>query len=160
MEYPILISGQRTGSLSVEQQGLFTVFEAQCAPYEGILRLSVYGGGREGYLGVMQPWSEGLYLRRKLSRKELEGFPAEPEYAAEAGLALPSAEKKHEHRDILRNDAPSDENDVIWLKACDGSLRRREGDGFILALPARLRRIPRGAVLKYIEGQPYLLFRY
>lgn len=86
MEHPIIIDGNAAGSLTVTEDGLFTIFEATLPGYGELLRLSVYGGGREGYLGVMQPWSGGLYLRRRLSRSELHRMPEVIEYAAPAGL--------------------------------------------------------------------------
>lgn len=86
MEHPIIIDGNAAGSLTVTEDGLFTVFEATLPGCGELLRLSVYGGGREGYLGVMQPWSGGLYLRRRLSRSELRRIPEVIEYAAPAGL--------------------------------------------------------------------------
>lgn len=90
MEHPIIIDGNAAGSLTVTEDGLFTVFEATLPGYGELLRLSVYGGGREGYLGVMQPWSGGLYLRRRLSRSELRRMPEVIEYAAPAGLCTPA----------------------------------------------------------------------
>lgn len=90
MEHPIIIDGNAAGSLTVTEDGLFTVFEATLPGYGELLRLSVYGGGREGYLGVMQPWSGGLYLRRRLSRSELRRMPETIEYAAPAGLCTPA----------------------------------------------------------------------
>lgn len=86
MEHPIIIDGNAAGNLTVTEDGLFTVFEATLPGCGELLRLSVYGGGREGYLGVMQPWSGGLYLRRRLSRSELRRMPEVIEYAAPAGL--------------------------------------------------------------------------
>ena len=38
----------------------------------------------------MQPWSGGLYLRRRLSRSELRRIPEVIEYAAPAGLCTPA----------------------------------------------------------------------
>lgn len=90
MEHPIIIDGNAAGSLTVTEDGLFTVFEATLPGCGELLRLSVYGGGREGYLGVMQPWSGGLYLRRRLSRSELRRMPEVIEYAAPAGLCTPA----------------------------------------------------------------------
>lgn len=90
MEHPIIIDGNAAGSLTVTEDGLFTVFEATLPGYGELLRLSVYGSGREGYLGVMQPWSGGLYLRRRLSRSELRRMPEVIEYAAPAGLCTPA----------------------------------------------------------------------
>ena len=87
MEYPIIIDGAEAGTLNVTVEGLFTVFEANVRAHEGLVRLSVYGSGQEGYLGVMQPWSGGLYLRRRLSRRECAALPQEIEYAGLAGAA-------------------------------------------------------------------------
>ena len=46
---------------------------------------NVYGGGKEGYLGVMTPENGVLTLHRRLTRAALAAFPAEIELAAEAG---------------------------------------------------------------------------
>ena len=53
--YPIMIDGEHAGTLTVARRGLLTEFTARCADPGRLLRLSVYGGGREGYLGVMAP---------------------------------------------------------------------------------------------------------
>lgn len=87
MEYPVMMGGAAAGTLNVTTEGLFTVFEASVPGREGLVRLSVYGGGREGYLGVMQPWSGGLYLRRRLTRRECAALPETIEYAAPSGKA-------------------------------------------------------------------------
>lgn len=118
MEHPIIIDGNAAGSLTVTEDGLFTVFEATLPGYGELLRLSAYGGGREGYLGVMQPWSGGLYLRRRLSRSELRRMPETIEYAAPAGLCTPAeggraaegntdgASAKAEAESVQLSDAP------------------------------------------------------
>ena len=49
MEYPLMLEGKRAGTVAVRREGLFTVFEAQCSVQRELLRLSVYGQGREGY---------------------------------------------------------------------------------------------------------------
>lgn len=83
--YPVILSGKKCGELTVERQGLFTVFSARCADPGGLVRLSVYGPGGEGYLGVMEPQNGELRLYRRLSRAGAEAFPDSVEYAAEAG---------------------------------------------------------------------------
>ena len=85
MDYPLIIDGIDAGTLSVSEEGLYTCFEARAGERDGLVRLWVCGGGECAYLGVMQPWSGGLYLRRRLSRSELKGFPAQIEYAADQG---------------------------------------------------------------------------
>ena len=87
-KYPLLIDGRESGELRVTRRGALTLFEAEAEDGGGILRLSVYGGGREGYLGVMSPSGEGrVALRRQLSRAALRDFPEQIEYAAPAGAA-------------------------------------------------------------------------
>ena len=53
--YPITIDGEDAGTLRVEQRGARTVFTAECGMSPELLRISVYGGGKEGYLGVLAP---------------------------------------------------------------------------------------------------------
>ena len=76
MDYPLIIDGIDAGTLSVSEEGLYTCFEARAGERDGLVRLWVCGGGECAYLGVMQPWSGGLYLRRRLSRRELKGCGA------------------------------------------------------------------------------------
>lgn len=84
-EYPIISSGERVGTLTVTRQGLLTVFDATAADGGEVFRLSVYGVGGEGYLGVMCPENGMLRLVKKLSRNAMAGFPGTIEYAAPAG---------------------------------------------------------------------------
>ena len=87
--YPIIIDGQESGSITVTHQGLYWIFTAKCEMQKSILRLSVYGDGAEGYLGVMIPESDGLSLNKKLSREALKDFPRIIDYAGKSGEAPP-----------------------------------------------------------------------
>lgn len=74
--YPIIINGSQRGSLEVTREGLFWCFSAESEKLgDEIVRLSVYGDGGEGYLGVMEPEGEKLHLKKKLSRSVLAAFP-------------------------------------------------------------------------------------
>ena len=86
MDYPLLLGGEKAGTLRIERQGLYTCMEVTAAAREGLLRIWVQGGGREAYLGVLQPGEEGLYLRRRLSRRELADFPQVIEQASDQQL--------------------------------------------------------------------------
>lgn len=177
MDYPLLLGGEPAGRLSVERQGLYTYMEAVTDRGGSLLRVWVQGGGQEAYLGVMQPWNGGMFLRRKLSRNDMAAFPSvieqasdqrleltqavditeitppEPEEAAEAAPApLPEPEPE------LRTQP--EEAYVLWTEHRDGSLTARDGERSLLALPARLRRVPPGADLRRIGGREYLVFRY
>ena len=129
--YPIILSGQDPGSLRVLRRGLYTEFTAVCPDPGTIVRLSVYGEGREGYLGVMEPSDGMLRLTRRLSRRAMEGFPARIDYAAPAGqdpapLDAPAKtpdetpERTGTDEGSLRPDEP--DTDLLWFQAGDGSL--------------------------------------
>ena len=94
--YPVLINGEKKGTLAISREGLTTRFDAKCEDPGTLVRLSVYGGGREGYLGVMTPENGALTLHRKLTRAALAAFPAEIEFAAEAGRKSAAPERKPE----------------------------------------------------------------
>ena len=75
MTVPVYIKHQPAGTLTVSHDGLYTVLEASAPPTDGLVRLWVHGGGKSAYFGVMEPKDGGLHLRRRLSRRELAGFP-------------------------------------------------------------------------------------
>lgn len=172
MEYPLMIDGKRAGTLSVEEDGLFTVFEAAADTTDRLVRLSVYGGGAEGYLGVMQPWSGGMYLRRRLTRRELAAMPQNIEYAAPAGQCTAPENTVHadnaesvidvdEPPQCTEDDAPTaPEAELMWFRRPDGTLTAFDGVAVIVAIPAELRHPVPHAVLKELDGRTYMLFRY
>ena len=84
-EYPIMTEGERVGTLKVEREGLMTVFDASAADNGELFRISVYGGGGEGYLGMMWPENGVLRFVKRLSRAAMAEFPAEIEYAGPSG---------------------------------------------------------------------------
>lgn len=46
--YPVTIGGETRGELQVSKDGAVWLFEAEAEDPGGLLRLSVYGEGREG----------------------------------------------------------------------------------------------------------------
>ena len=156
MEVPVLIDCREAGRLRIARDGLYTVLEAELPGRAGeIVRLWVHGGGKRAYLGVMQPWSRGLWLRRRLSRAELREFPDPIEYAADRAGAASEAE-------IPAPSLPESEPEegLLWTRRPDGSLTAFDGVSRLLALPAKLRTPNPRAVERVIEGQKYLVFRY
>lgn len=85
--YPIVLNGEETGTLSVTRDGLYWVFDAKCAPRAELVRLTVFGGDGEGYLGVMEPCGDALVLTKRLSRAALAGFPSAVTHAGNRGEA-------------------------------------------------------------------------
>ena len=183
MDYPLMIGGKDAGTLSVSEEGLYTCFEARAGEREELVRLWVCGGGKRAYLGVMQPWSGGLYLRRRLSRSELKGFPAQIEYASDQGseslhnssvsVAEPDANidtqsaSLHNVEDVSDSfscpfpaDIPEDTPSLQWFSRRDGTLVSFDGISCLVALPAELRHADRRAVIREIAGRKYMVFRY
>lgn len=71
----VYINRKPAGTLTVRQDGLYTILEAKATAADGIVRLWAHGNGKSAYLGVMEPKDGGLQLRRRLSRRELAAFP-------------------------------------------------------------------------------------
>ncbi|NLV86863.1 MAG: hypothetical protein GX025_06570 [Clostridiales bacterium] len=86
--YPIILDGEKTGEIKVSREGLFWRFEGKNKMCDELLRISVYGDGREGYLGLMEPCGDEMVLVKKFSRSALKAFPKTISYAARRGQAL------------------------------------------------------------------------
>ena len=165
-KYPLLIDGRESGELRVTRRGALTLFEAEAEDGGGILRLSVYGGGREGYLGVMSPSGEGrVALRRQLSRAALRDFPEHIEYAAPAGAApaVTEPEPGPEPESTPEPEPGQDEGPeggLIWYSSPDGKLSEHDGRRLLVALPADDARVPAwaGDVVRSINGRKYVVF--
>lgn len=161
--WPVMFGGREIGSLRAHERGAMTVFEAEAADPGGVLRLSVYGGGREGYLGVMSPSGEGrVALRRSLSRAALRRFPERIEYAAPSGEAAPAPEPEKPAPEPVSKPEPEPEPEdgLIWYSSPDGTLSAHDGRRLLVALPADDARVPAwaGDVVRYINGRKYVVF--
>ena len=161
--WPVMFGGREIGSLRAHERGAMMVFEAEAADPGGVLRLSVYGGGREGYLGVMSPSGEGrVALRRSLSRAALRGFPERIEYAAPSGEAAPAPEPEKPAPEPVSKPEPEPEPEdgLIWYSSPDGTLSAHDGRRLLVALPADDARVPAwaGDVVRYINGRKYVVF--
>lgn len=184
-EYPIISSGERVGTLTVTRQGLLTVFDATAADGGEVFRLSVYGVGGEGYLGVMCPENGMLRLVKKLSRNAMAGFPGTIEYAAPAGEqprpdfgAQPPQQQqrqseppqqqqrqqpeRQEAQKEAREEATetADAEETLWYSAPDGTLSTFDGQRLLIALPTDGISLPKGSEdkLRRINGREYIVF--
>lgn len=166
-KYDITKDRERIGSLSVEKQGGYTLFSADCGPVPGIFRLSVYGQGREGYLGVMIPEHGRLRLEKKLSAWALRDFPQLIELVGPAG----GMEKKEEPKEETKEEpAPTgsgvdsrpsmDEDGPFWYASPDGALFSADSGREMLALPPGDARAPQNipGENRVIEGKEYLVY--
>lgn len=166
--YPIMLDGVLAGKLKVDARGARTVFDAECKMQPGLVRISVYGGGREGYLGVLAPEGEVLALHKALSREQMRGFPAEIESVERAGLSIPApagpeppaepetAPAAEEEKEAV----PADTGTLDWYASPDGALVCFDGEHSLIALPLGDKRIPEGVPgeRRSIEGGDYLVY--
>lgn len=146
-EYPLLIDGKKSGKLIVRQSGIKFVFEAFCAHMDEVIRLSVFGADRAGYLGVMQPHKNGLRLYREFSKSELTGFPQSIEYAANTRIEKKTQEEKNS-------------DDIFWRRNSVGLLFAVHGGQKICAIPKKLGIAAYGKELaqREIDGEMHRVF--
>ncbi len=181
--YPVLISGEKKGTLTVSREGLTTRFDAKCEDPGTLMRLSVYGGGKEGYLGVMTPENGVLTLHRRLTRAGMAQFPTEIELAAEAGRNTsaperrPESERPPEKRAetaapvqttpaqpvAMQNTAPKPREragDIVWRDAGDGSLYTVYKNQPYRAIPMAAWGLPTERMVekRTIHGVEYAIF--
>jgi len=161
-EYPVMSGGTRVGTLRVTQKGLLTVFDASAADNGEIFRISVYGEGKEGYLGVMYPENGALRLIKRFSRAAMVGFPEEIEYAGPPGERFRPLEPSPEPPEEAprKNPVMPECGDTLWYAAPDGTLSTFDGQRLLVAMPADGISVPKGSegVLRRINGREYIVF--
>ena len=162
--FPVIIDGKTAGTLTVTPAGLTTEFLACCADPGRLVRLSVYGEGGEGYLGVMEPMGSRLRLCRRLSRAAMTGFPDPIAYASEAGAEhapapVPVPEEKPPPRGN-RSRGGSAQKDLLWYAVGDGSLYTVSGGVGYRAIPMAAWGLPleRAVEKRTIDGVEYAVF--
>ena len=155
-EYPVILDGKDAGRITVRRNGLMTEFDASVPDREGLLRLSVYGGGREGYLGVTEPGNGGLRLIRTLSASAMKNFPENIQYAGAAGEEpAPVIDVSQAPASVPEPGAPED--GLLWFSTPEGVLTAFDGEGTLCAIPADMPRPPKG-IARIINGREYLVF--
>lgn len=150
MDYPILIGGERAGTLRESKSGLYTLFEAGLPEDPGgLVRLYVHGGGESAYLGLMAPDGGGLALRRRLSALERRALPDAIAFASDVPEA--SAAPKASDSPVLSDASGDDAGKALpspgelglhniasppqtTLSACPWPAPAPEGDGDLLWL--------------------------
>lgn len=153
-EYPILQQDKPIGTLRVTREGLHTVFSARAATDAPRLRLAVCGARSRAYLGLMLPDGSGaLTLQKRLTRLECTRLPQEILFAADEAWDIPAEPEPAPQ-------GADDGLDVLWYSAPDGVLTTFDGKRTVIAIPADAPNLPRGAqaVLREIDGRPYLIF--
>ncbi len=167
--YPIIINGENCGELTVSREGAYTRFVADCVSFGGVIRLSVYGAGAEGYLGVPMPLNGRLRLDKRLSPAAIKAFPKKIERCSLAGEKpepepAPETEPECTEAPEEKEDSPcreeKDEESTYWYATTDGALVSREGERELVALPPEDERVPKDipGQPRIIEGKEYLVY--
>ena len=161
--YPVFIDGRAVGKLRIRRAGAMTEFSAETGMLPGIVRISVYGGGREGYLGVLAPEGDGMSLRKCLSPGAMRDFPTEIDAVERAGCT----ELLRESESAPQTETPpptlpadTEDEELFWYSSPDGALVRFDGSRNLIALPLGDPRIPEdgGGRLRQVDGRQYLVF--
>lgn len=165
--WPLILDGVECGTVTAQRSGAYTVFTAR-ALYSGPLkRISLYGGGAEGSLGVLAPDGDEVTLTRRLTRSQLASFPSAPEYAAESGGSpgvqpVPEREEGDgaDEQEREPETAPAQDGGELWYASPDGTLSRFDGRRMLVALPSENARVPDWAkgVVRMINGREYVVF--
>jgi len=167
--YPVIIDGELMGKLTVTARSGRTAFDAVCKPMEGVVRISVYGGGREGRLGVLTPAGDGLALHKVLTRNDIMQFPAEIASVERSGRECPrpseasAPQTEQRKNDVGEPPAPQDlpaEEEQRWYSSPDGALVCFNGKRSLIALPVGDARIPAGCggLRKTVDGKEYIVY--
>lgn len=145
--YPVYIDGTQCGSLRVYQDGLMTVFDAECRCGERLVRLSIFGGGKSAALGVMQPEKGRLHLVKKFSRTQMQALPQTIEYASDK-LLTP-----------VKQPDPPEEDGLLWFSTPQGFLTCFDGRQSLVAIPEDMCASSRTKpILRTINGREYAVF--
>ena len=174
---PIRLDGAVKGNLTVTREGLNTVFAARCEDPGRLVRLSVYGQGKEGYLGVMTPERGALQLTRRITRAGLSGFPEIIEYAAEAGQSplpppvqpmkkpgcatIPGASgRRCPKQGEKQPEKQAEEEGLLWYPTGDGSLYTTWQGRAYRAIPMSPCGLPRQNMVEQrsIQGVEYAVY--
>ena len=140
-------------------------FIAECPMQSEVIRLSVYGGGEEGYLGVPLPEGGVLKLDKKLSPFAMKSFPKSIDHCALAGEkpedTQPEETVEEAHEEKAEEAAvETAEDNTFWYASSDGALVSRSGEREMVALPTGDARLPRDipGQPRIIEGKEYLVY--
>ena len=164
-KYSLLWDGRAAGELTVEQEALYTWFEARCRlPGEGLWCAWVAGEGGELRLGVLEPAGEEASIRRRFSRRMTE-----PLGRLLQGELRPAAGEDREAWETVPDPAAAFRSPWVQkrLRGIKGALLRRGEDSRrYLALPYD-RRGPFPlttlfcfACIRHIGGKAYAVFAF
>lgn len=151
MEYKILDGEKTVGTLRCYPEGLLTVFEAKMCPVAGVCRLWLIGEDKSAYLGIPAPCGDGLFLKKKFTRRDMADFPPRLLCASTAKAVLPKAPEKREE--------PPREEKTVLRRGSMGTFTVVQNGVYYTAIPARLRQSTKAVRLATIRGESYLLFR-
>lgn len=138
--FPLYLDGETAGELTVTQEPPYLQFEAICrTDRRDILRAYAVGETGEIRLGVLEPISGKLLIRRRLSVREAS--PAGRILRGEARLLMPEEKKDVPWQSVVAPEYLFHSSFLReQLRGVPGVLTRQEGGFRYLALPFDRRR--------------------
>lgn len=178
--YPLYVAGVRKGTLTLREENLRTVFEADCADDgAGLYRAFAAGpGGSRLPLGVLSPEGGRLRVRRSFSKDELRQAGLTDIISGEAEVSFSfrqqgsgtasAAELPSEGWQPARNPERLFRDPVLASSAAglQGGITRMEGEIRLLAFPYQMNGpFPMTCVFCFarlgkIREQSYIVYRF
>lgn len=165
MEYPIYENGNRRGTLTVSEDGLYTVFSASLPARAGLYRLWLVGEDRNYCLGLLEPAGDSRVLSRRLSRSAVRNLPRQIKYAlATTGRAVfrlrkPESTPANSNTGICTG-ASSQNSALNWTASTMGCYAAADSISRLVAIPTSIRGDDSRLRFVNIKGCRYMVFRY
>ena len=161
MEYPIYERGRQRGSLTVSEDGLYTVFSASLPAAAGIYRLWLVGEDRNYCLGILEPGGSSRVLNRRLSREAMRNVPKEIKYAlATTGKAVFRLRKPQRSPVPVQTAGSRQNSDLRWTAASMGCYTASDSISGLVAIPTSIQGDDSRLRFVNIRGCRYMVFRY
>ncbi len=163
MEYPIYENGKRRGTLTVSEDGLYTVFSASLPAGAGLYRLWLVGEDRNYCLGLLEPAGDSRVLNRRLSRSAVRNLPRQIKYAlATTGRAVFRLRKPQPQSapQPVRSTQANGSTSLNWTASTMGCYTAADSISRLVAIPTSIRGDDSRLRFVNIKGCRYMVFRY
>lgn len=163
MEYPIYENGKRRGTLTVREDGLYTVFSASLPARAGLYRLWIIGEDRNYCLGLLEPRGDSRVIDRRLSRSAAQNLPRQIKYAlATTGrevfrLRRPQGQSAPQP---VRSPQASGNSALNWTASTMGCYTATDSISQLVAIPTSIQGEDSRLRFVTIKGCRYMVFRY
>ena len=163
MEYPIYENGRQRGTLTVSEDGLYTVFSASLPAGAGLYRLWLIGEDRNYCLGILEPRGDSRVLYRRLSRSDARKLPRQIKYAlATTGRAVFRLRKPQGQStpQPVRSTQSGGDSTLNWTASTMGCYIATDSLSRLVAIPTSIQGEDSRLRFVSIKGCRYMVFRY